>query len=65
MEKSPVKSSEFYSVSYGKTPNGGVKTVAYFFAADGSPCREEDARSVQILEYDQNDVCVFSLKSQS
>lgn len=52
---------EYSAVTYGDTPHGGVKTVAYFFDASGNRCREEDAASIQILEFDNNNTCVFSL----
>ena len=46
------------------TPNGGVRMIGYFFDKDGNRCEEEKASQVQILEFDENDVCVFSIISE-
>ena len=57
------RNNDFYRVTYGKTPHGGVKMVGYFFDKDGMPCKEEDAVTVQVIEYDENDRQVFSVLS--
>ena len=36
----------------GKTPNGGVESVAYFKDADGNPVDKEEATAVEIVEFD-------------
>ena len=36
---------------YGKTPSGGSYSVAYYYNKDGEPCEKEDAKSVNIVEY--------------
>ena len=47
-----------------KTPHGGVKMVAYFYDKDNNRCPEgKNVSRVQILEFDENDVCVFSIIS--
>ena len=57
------RKDDFSRVTYGKTPHGGVKMVGYFFDKDGKPCKEDDAVSVQIIEYDKNDRQIFSIIS--
>lgn len=42
----------------GKTPNGGVRSVAQFRGPDGSPAEEGDAAAVEIIEYDAYDKVV-------
>ena len=49
------------TISQYPLPHGGVKEVANFFDKDGNPCKEGMAHTIQILEYDENDVCVFSI----
>lgn len=39
----------------GKTPNGGVYSIAYFFDEEKKPCPKEDAWFIEIHEYDVND----------
>ena len=48
----------------GKTPHGGVRMVAYFFDKKGRPCLEKNAKSTQIVEYDEKGVCIFSVISR-
>ena len=50
---------------FGETPNGGVRTVAYFFDGKDRPCEESHAKVVQIIEYDKDDNVVFSIISHS
>lgn len=57
------RNNDFYRVTYGETPHGGVKMVGYFFDKDGMPCKEEDAVMVTIVELDENDRQVFSVSS--
>lgn len=45
----------------GATPHGGVKMTAFFYDADGKPCAESAAVTTHIIEYDKNDVPIFSL----
>ncbi len=48
----------------GPTPNGGVRMTAFFFDANDQPCEEKESVSVQIIEYDENDVPVFTIISR-
>lgn len=36
----------------GPTPNGGVRSVAYFQDAAGNPCPKADAVAMEIVEFD-------------
>ncbi len=36
----------------GPTPNGGVRSVIYYQADDGSPAEKEQATACEIIEYD-------------
>lgn len=37
----------------GRTPNGGVRSTAYYFRADGlTPCDKKEAKAVEIVEFD-------------
>jgi len=44
---------------YGTTPNGGVKSVSYYFDENREACNPKDAKYVNIVEYDENDNRVF------
>ena len=37
----------------GKTPNGGVKSIAYYLDDDGNPSPKTKATRVQIVELDK------------
>ena len=37
----------------GPTPAGGAYAIAYWFDSDGRPCEPADARSVEVVEYDE------------
>jgi hypothetical protein len=39
----------------GETPKGGVYSIAYFQDANGQPVAKEDATSIEIIEFDEND----------
>lgn len=36
---------------YGRTPNGGDYSIAYYYDKDGNPCRKNEASAVNIIEY--------------
>ena len=38
----------------GPTPNGGVKSVAYYQDAEGKPCDRAVATNMLIVEYDKD-----------
>ena len=64
MEKLNLKPEECCREVVGKTPHGGVRMVAHFFDKKGKPCLEKNAKSTQIVEYDKNGICVFSVISR-
>ena len=37
------------------TPNGGAYSVIYYRGRNGEPCREDEAVSCEIVEYDAKD----------
>ena len=41
------------------TPNGGVYAIANFQDSDGSPAEKNNAKRVEIVEYDGNDKVVW------
>ncbi len=41
----------FTETAYGKTPNGGDYSVAYYYDSSGSPCVKSEAATVNIVEY--------------
>ena len=45
------------------SPNlhGAVRGVAYYFDENDNRCERDKASKMQILEFDENDVCVFSI----
>ena len=51
--------------TYGETPHGGYKTLCYYFDESGCPCKENKAATLQILEFDKNNNCVFSLITEA
>ncbi len=64
MENVVLKPEDCCREVIGKTPHGGVRMVAHFFDENGKPCLERNAKTIQILEYDNNDVCIFSVISR-
>lgn len=38
----------------GPTPNGGVRSIAYWFDADGNPVEKVNATNVEIHEVDKD-----------
>lgn len=42
----------------GSTPNGGVRSEAFFRDAEGNPVSQEKAVSVEVIEYDAKDQVV-------
>jgi len=50
--------STFFEEQIGETPNGGVKSCAFFFK-DGNPCEKEEADSIRIVEYDKDGMPIF------
>jgi hypothetical protein len=38
----------------GRTPNGGAYSTAYYYDEDGEPCPKAKAKSVHIVEFDEN-----------
>lgn len=49
MEDTPYTQTEI-----GPTPSGGAFSRAYFYNKDMKPCVREDARFINIVEYDKN-----------
>jgi hypothetical protein len=43
----------------GPTPNGGVKSIAYFLDADRKPTDKTKAVFIEIYEYDEHGTEVF------
>lgn len=43
----------------GPTPNGGVRSVAYFRDEGGRPCPKREAAGTEIVEYDASGNAVF------
>ena len=43
----------------GPTPNGGVKSVAYYQDAEGNPVEQVDAKRVEIHELGEHDEILF------
>ena len=47
-----MKSKEEFK---SNTPNGGVKSVVYYFTKDREACDKSDAELIEAVEYDEND----------
>ena len=48
--------NEKYSEEHrGRTPNDGVRAVAYYFDKSGNPTTKSKATMVRIVEFDNND----------
>jgi len=45
---------KYREVNYEETPNGGVKSVIYYFDLENRPCEKEDASYANIVEYDRH-----------
>lgn len=43
--------TEFSETHKGPTPNGGAYSTAYFYDANHNPCKKEDAKYMNIVEY--------------
>lgn len=63
LESPKLKPEDCCREVVGETPHGGVRMVGYFFDSNGKPCRENDAKSVQIIEYDESNNVVFTMIS--
>jgi hypothetical protein len=48
----------------GPTPNGGSYSIAYFKNEDGEPTTKKKARSVEIVEFDENGKAIFRTYGQ-
>lgn len=55
MERNELKPANCQVRIDGKTPSGGVYSIAYYFDADGFPTCKENASIVHVVEYDKND----------
>lgn len=64
-EEAEAIAAGFCSATYGETPHGGRKTLCYFYDKSGNPCNESEAATLQILEFDANNICVFSIITEA
>lgn len=55
----------YCSETIGMGPNGGCRTLCYFYDSEGAPCEESEAATMQILEFDAENICIFSLITES
>lgn len=53
-----------YRIVEGPTPHGGVVMVAYFYDAKDRRCVESKSKTTQILEFDDDGECIFSIISK-
>ena len=47
----PPVDDEFCESHVAPTPNGGDYSTAYFYDADGNPCRKQDAAYMNVVEF--------------
>lgn len=52
------ESTDVAEVHRGKTPNGGDYSVAYFYDADGNPCKRDAAKRINFVEYTKDGIRV-------
>lgn len=53
-EKFDMEDTPYTKTEIGPTPNGGAFSRAYFYDKDMKPCVREDARFINIVEYDKD-----------
>lgn len=46
---------------YGETPHGGIKSIVYYFNENREACNPNDAKYMNIVEYDENDNRLFEV----
>lgn len=57
-EPSKYIPTEFSEKHDGPTPNGGAFSVGYFYDKNHKPCHRENARFINIIEYDENGIYI-------
>ena len=53
--------SGFCKETIGERPHGGARELCYFYDQEGNPCKETEAKKFQILEFDKENNCIFSM----
>lgn len=55
----PANSDDTKEEHAGPTPNGGVRSVAYFRDKQGNPCPKADDAGMEVVEFDADGNQVF------
>lgn len=56
--KSPQFDPRFAMRVEGPTPNGGAYSIGFYYDSEGNPCVPEQASTIHIHEYDENDLFI-------